>query len=117
MPLACYTTYYETPKVKSLSERLFSDNPAGAVGLSGPALLSYNSDNERFARSVLRLMTHAGHDLGTATLLAKKAIHGTGPRRQTVIYNWVTLADPTLSFELPPAPPDTQVEAPPRNIN
>jgi len=42
IPLACYTTYYETPKVKSLSERLFSDNPAGAVGLSGPALLSYN---------------------------------------------------------------------------
>lgn len=101
VPLACYTTYYETPNVKSLSERLFSDNAAGAVGLSGPALLSYTSENERFAKTLLRLMSQQGHDLGTAVMLAKQAFHGHGDRKQTVIYNWVTLADPTLSFDLP----------------
>ncbi len=110
VPLACYTTYYETPKIKSLSERLFSDNAAGAVGLTGPALLSYNSDNERFAKQLLRLMTQQGHDLGTAVMLAKQAIKHGGPRRQTVIDNWVTLADPTLSFGLPAVIEEPEVE-------
>ncbi len=103
VPLACYTTYYETPNVKSLAERLFTDNPAGAVGLSGPALLSYASSNERFAKTLFRLMTQEGKDLGTSVLMAKQALLGTGERSQTVIYNWVTLADPTLSFGLPAA--------------
>ncbi len=101
MPLACYTTYYETPKVKSLAESLFADNPAGAVGLSGPALLSYSAENERFARDVSRLMTQQGLDLGSAVLKAKQRLENAGARKQTVIYNWVTLADPSLSFNLP----------------
>ncbi len=108
VPLACYTTYYETPNTKSLSERLFTDNAAGAVGLSGPALLSYNSENARFAKDLLQAMTQQGHDIGTATMQAKQAISGFGGRYQALIYNWVTLADPTLSFGLPPV----QIELP-----
>ncbi len=117
LPLACYTTYYETPSVKSLSERLFSDNAAGAVGLSGPALLSYSSENERFAKQVLTLMTRQGLSLGTAVLHAKRAIHGTGDRRQTVIYNWVTLSDPTLDFGLPVEIPAIEEPDEPKTIH
>ncbi len=112
IPLACYTTYYETPNVKSLSERLFTDNQAGAVGISGPALLSYASNNERFAKSLLGLMTQQGHDLGTAVMLAKNALRNSGERGQTVVYNWVTLADPTLNFASVPidTPPPSDDE-------
>lgn len=111
-PLACYTTYYETPNVKSLAESLLTDNSAGAVGLSGPALLSYGSENTRFAKNLVRLMSQEGLDLGTAVLNAKKALKNAGPRKQTVIYNWVTLADPTLTFGLPARPviPDSEAQ-------
>ncbi len=111
-PLACYTTYYETPNVKSLAESLFTDNSAGAVGLSGPALISYGSENTRFAKNLVRHMSQEGMDLGSAVLKAKNDLKNSGPRKQTVIYNWVTLADPTLTFGLPAKPVITETEAP-----
>ena len=103
IPLACYTTYFETPNVKSLSERLFTDNPAGAVGLIGPSLLSFGSSNERFAKTLLKLITQQGLDVGTAVLKAKQGLSNAGPNGQTAIFNWSTLVDPTLSFGLPAA--------------
>lgn len=105
MPLACYTTYYETPDIKSLPEVLFTDTAAGAVAISGSALLSDSSDNERFAQAVLKKMTVDGIDLGSAVLSAKQEAHKFSPRHQTVVYSWVTLGDPTLSFNLPKVEP------------
>ena len=101
LPLACYTTYYETPDVKSLAEQLLTDNPAGAVVLSGAALLSVAGDNERFGRRLLEKMTVDGLDIGTATLQVKQEFLASSPSTQTVVYNWVTLGDPSLSFGLP----------------
>ncbi len=101
MPLACYTTYYETPEVKSLPELLLTDNTGGAVAISGASLLSRSGDNERFGRDLLKKMTLSAMDLGTAVMEVKREIHAISPRHQAVIYNWVTLGDPTLSFELP----------------
>jgi hypothetical protein len=101
LPLACYTTYYETPDVKSLAEQLLTDNPAGAVVLSGAALLSVAGDNERFSRRLLEKMTVDGLDIGTATLQTKQEFLASSSSYQTVVYNWVTLGDPSLSFGLP----------------
>ncbi len=101
VPLACYTTYYETPSVKSLSEILLTDTDAGAVALTGAALLSEAADNEHFGKALLQKMTVNGLDLGTAVMHVKKETHRYSPRHQTVVYNWVTLGDPTLSFGLP----------------
>jgi len=75
MPLACYTTYFETPNVKSLSESLLTDNASGAVALSAAALLSSAADNEQFAKIVLNKMTVDAYDLGSAVLHAKQTIH------------------------------------------
>ncbi|RBP48489.1 C25 family cysteine peptidase [Arenicella xantha] len=101
IPLACYTTYYETPSVQSLAELLLTDSPAGAVALVSPALLSRPLDNENFAKRLLQEMTSNGEDLGSAVLITKRATHANGGRHQSVVYNWTTLADPTLSFGLP----------------
>ena len=101
LPLACYTSYYETPDVKSLSELMLTDNAAGAVLLSGAALLSAAGDNERFGRQLVEKMTVDGLDIGTATLQIKQDMLASNPDSQTIVYNWVTLGDPSLSFGLP----------------
>ena len=105
LPLACYTTYYEAPNIKSLPEVLFTDSAGGAVAISGAALLSDSSDNERFGRELLKKMTVSGMDLGSAVLSVKRDMHKMTSRHQTVVYNWVTLGDPTLSFNLPNVEP------------
>lgn len=105
IPLACYTTYYEGPVVKSLSEVLFTDNAAGAVALSGASLLSRAGDNVQFGRRLLHELTVSGLDLGSAVLKVKQEFHGFSERHQSVVYNWTTLGDPTLSFGLPNVTP------------
>jgi len=105
VPLACYTTYYETPSAKSLSEILLTDTTAGAVAISGAALLSEAADNEHFGKALLQKMTVNGLDLGSAVMRVKQETHRYSPRHQTIVYNWVTLGDPTLSFGLPNVQP------------
>ena len=105
LPLACYTTYYEAPNIKSLPEVLFTDSAGGAVAISGAALLSDSSDNERFGRALLKKMSVSGMDLGSAVLSVKRDMLENASRHQTVVYNWVTLGDPTLSFNLPNVEP------------
>ncbi len=100
VPLACYTTYYETPEVKSLPEVLLTDSAGGAVAITGAALLSRSGDNERFGRALLKKLSVSAMDLGTAVLSIKRDIHKISPRHQTVVDNWITLGDPTLSFGL-----------------
>ena len=112
MPLACYTTYYETPNVQSLSEILLTGSDAGAVALTGAALLSTTLENQNFARAVLSDMTIAGADLGTAVLNRKQSMKGGGQGRTGIVYNWVTLGDPTLSFGLPDVTPEVQATQP-----
>lgn len=101
VPLACYTSYYETPKIKSLAESLFTDSANGAVAISSAAILSRAGDNERFARRLFEEMSVNGDDLGTAVLKVKQRMHGFSERHQEIVYNWTTLGDPTLSFGLP----------------
>lgn len=112
IPLSCYTTYYETPAVKSLSEILLTDSPNGAVAISSTAVLSRSSDNEQIAKELLKEMTIRGADLGTAVLNVKRKIHAYSPRHQSLVYNWTTLGDPTLSFKLPDVSPVHVVEPP-----
>lgn len=112
MPLACYTTYYETPYIKSLSELLLVDSNAGAAALLSPALLSRPIDNENFARRVLQSMTVKGKTIGAAVLDAKLSTHAQGGRHQSTVYNWVLLGDPTLSFNTPDITEPVPVEIP-----
>ena len=112
MPLACYTSYYETPNVRSLAESLFSDSSAGAVGITSAAVISKSSDNERMAKRLLEEMTTSGSDLGTAVLKVKQRLHAASPEYQSLIYNWTTLADPTLSFGLPEVTPEPVIDNP-----
>ena len=114
IPLACYTTYYETPEVRSLSELLLTDSENGAVALSGAALLSATLDNENFTRGLLQEMTVAGVDLGTAVLRMKQRMKGSGPGKTALVYNWVTLGDPTISFGLPDITPEPEIITPNR---
>ena len=101
VPLACYTSYYETPNVSSLAELLMSANPHGAVAISSASLLSRTSDNENFARRLFIEMSENGLDLGSAVLKVKRDLHAIGDRHQFMIYNWTTLGDPALGFDLP----------------
>ncbi|GHA11978.1 hypothetical protein GCM10008090_22250 [Arenicella chitinivorans] len=112
MPLACYTTYYETPYTKSLAELLLVDNAAGAVALLAPALLSKPIDNENFARQVLHNMTVKGKSIGEATLEAKRTTHAQGLGHQATVYNWVLLSDPSLSFNTPDITEPAPIEIP-----
>ena len=112
LPLACYTTYYETPYTKSLAELLLVDNEAGSVALLAPALLSKPIDNENFARQILHNMTVKGKSIGVAALEAKRTTHDQGVAHHATVYNWVLLGDPSLSFNTPDITEPAPVEVP-----
>lgn len=112
LPLACYTTYYETPYTKSLAELLLVDNAAGAVALLAPALLSKPIDNENFARLILHNMTVKGKSIGTAALEAKRTTYAQGSGHKATVYNWVLLGDPSLSFGTPDITEPAPIEVP-----
>lgn len=116
VPMACYTTYYETPNIKSLPEVLLTDAEGGAVAISGAALLSRSGDNERFGRALLEKMSVSGMDLGSAVLSVKQEMHKSSLSHQTIVYNWITLADPTLSFDLPKIEPVPELDQAPRSV-
>lgn len=96
MPLACYTTYYETPSVNSLAHQwLFkSDAQAsqGAAAIHGAMVLGDFRENAKFAKQVLRQQTKRNVMLGDAILRAKRSLK---PWNQ-MVNNWALLGDPTL---------------------
>ncbi len=92
MPLACYTTYYETPSVNSLAHQWLFGGDKGAVAIHGAMVLGEFRENEIFAKRVLKQQLEEGSDLGTAILRVKQRM---APWNY-MVNNWALLGDPTL---------------------
>ena len=100
LPLACYTTYYQTPSVNSLAHQwLFSRNSAGealgAVAIHGAMVLGSYRENNLFAEKILKQQLAKGKTLGQSILQAKRQL---APWHQ-MINNWALLGDPSLYLE------------------
>jgi len=96
MPLACYTTYYETPSVNSLAHQwLFYSNSTesqGAVAIHGAMVLGKYRENSKFANQLLKRQLNQGKTLGQGILAVKRSL---SPWNQ-MVNNWALLGDPTL---------------------
>lgn len=96
MPLACYTTYYETPSVNSLAHQwLFysnSDESQGAVAIHGAMVLGKYRENAKFADRLLKQQLKQGKTLGQGILAVKRSL---SPWNE-MVNNWALLGDPTL---------------------
>ena len=100
MPLACYTTYYQTPSVNSLAHQwLFAsqDSPqtTGAVAIHGAMVLGDYRDNALFAEKVLDRQLKRNETIGEAILNAKRSL---SPWHH-MVNNWALLGDPSLLLE------------------
>ncbi len=97
MPLACYTTYYETPSVDSLAHQwLFASQDAadtsGAVAIHGATVFSDYRENTRFAKKVLEQQLDNNQTIGQAILAVKRRL---SPWHD-MVNNWGLLGDPSL---------------------
>jgi len=94
LPLACYTTLYESPTVDTLAHQLLFENEGGAVALTGAAYLSEYRENAAFAKRLLRGVGKRGRTIGQAILKQKNAMKPWND----MVTNWSYLGDPSLSF-------------------
>jgi len=94
LPLACYTTLYESPSVNTLAHQLLFESEAGAVALSGASYLSEYRENAEFAKKLLKQIKQPGVSVGQAIQAEKSKMM---PWNDTVT-NWSLLGDPSLSF-------------------
>lgn len=94
LPLACYTTLYESPSVDTLAHQLLFESESGAVALSGASYLSEYRENAAFAKRLLKKIKRPGFSVGQAIKTEKSKMM---PWNDTVT-NWSLLGDPSLSF-------------------
>jgi len=100
MPLACYTTYYQTPTVNSLAHQwLFNQQDggqsSGAVAIHGAMVLGDYRENGLFAEKVLKQQLGRKKTIGQAILSAKRQL---APWNH-MVNNWALLGDPSLRLE------------------
>ncbi len=95
MPLACYTTYYETPSVNSMAHQLLFESDGGAVLIAGAAYLSEDRENSIFGVNMLKAMKGGKNTWGQAM---KKVKSRMSPWNDAVT-NWTILGDPSLSLQ------------------
>ena len=95
MPLACYTTFYETPAVNTLAHQwLFSGN-RGAAAIHGASVYSGFRANSQMAKKILTHQFSKGKSVGKAILDAKREfLPG-----NDLINNWALLGDPSMVLE------------------
>lgn len=98
MPLACYTTYYETPAVNSLAHQFLFENQGGAALIVGAAYLSEDRENSIFGVNMLKKMKQ-GKSWGQAMREVKSSM---APWNDAVT-NWTILGDPSLRLGQPDA--------------
>jgi hypothetical protein len=91
MPMACYTTYCNTPETNTLAHQLLLSDTNGAAAIHAAATLSSYSDNEDLGRRALEGMLRDGLTLGQAVERARAETPG-----RDVQINWTVLGDPTI---------------------
>ena len=91
MPLACYTTYYESPSTNTLAHQWLFAGDKGAAAIHGASVLGGYRENAVFAE---RYLNHAKHSetIGQAILKAKQDMSA----NNQMVNNWALLGDPSL---------------------
>jgi len=95
LPLACYTTYADSPSIKTLAHQFLAAGEHGAVAVYGAATLSSFSDNGVSAKKVIAYLLK-GETIGEAVRKAKTDL---GTAYMDVIRNSNLLGDVTLKVE------------------
>ena len=91
MPLACYTTDYQTLSTNTLAHQWMFAGHQGAVAVHGATSLGEYRNNGIFAEKILKASKTA-QTLGEAILNAKRSM---APVNQ-ILHNWALLGDPSI---------------------
>jgi len=95
LPLACFTTYADSPYTNTLAHQLLSEGENGAVAVYGASVTSSYGDNGLAAKGlVLRILK--GDDLGTAIKRMKRKL---GAKYRDTILNGQLMGDVTLQVK------------------
>lgn len=94
MPLACYTSNYESLGTNSLAHQWLFAGTQGAAAVHGAAMLGEYRENGIFAERVLK-HSRTVKSLGEAILQAKLQMSSANE----MLHNWTLLGDPTLLLE------------------
>ncbi len=116
IPLACYTSYYETISTNTLAHSmLLADNNA-AVAISSAAVLAVEAHNKEFVKRLLIELTQNNRILGDSVMRVKQDLSAISADYGDIVTSWTTLADPTLSLHrLPLDEPELPEPEPPLN--
>lgn len=91
MPLACYTTNYESISVNTLAHQWLFAGTQGAVAIHGASVLGEYRENALFAERFLRTGINVS-TIGEAIMGAKQEMVETN----SMLNNWILLGDPAL---------------------
>ena len=94
MPLACYTTNYQSLSVNTLAHQWLFAGTQGAAALHGASMLGEYRENGVFAERFLVQSQTAKH-IGAAIKQAKRQMTSANQ----MLHNWVLLGDPTLLLD------------------
>ena len=95
VPLACYTTYYETISNESLANKLLFKPNGGAVMIAGAATLGDYTTNGKMVARMMKFQARDNVSMGQALKLAKRSMGNKNLQHSNL---WTMLGDPTLKF-------------------
>ena len=91
MPLACYTSNYQSLSTNSLAHQWLFSGTQGAAAVHGAAMLGDYRENGLFSERVLK-QSRSESRLGKAIKSAKRQMTSANE----MLHNWTLLGDPTL---------------------
>ena len=94
LPLACYTTYADSPTVNTMAHQLMATGENGAVAVYGATLFSAYSKNGVIAQKIIEHLL-AGETIGEAVLKSKNTL---SESYHDTILNGNLLGDVTLKL-------------------
>jgi len=95
LPLACYTTYADSPHTSTLAHQFVAGSNGGAVAVYGASTLSSFTDNAVSSKSMIQYLL-SGETIGEAVRKSKVDL---GSNYMDVIKNSNLLGDVTLKFK------------------
>ncbi|MGH1541216.1 MAG: CCXG family PEP-CTERM protein [Arenicella sp.] len=95
MPLACYTTYYESPTNNTLAHQLLFNGDRGAVAIHGAMMLGEYYGNLKMAEEILKTPDTI-KTIGGVIQSAKRRLP---VNYLNTSYNWALLGDPSLPMQ------------------